>query len=647
MQPQSTRLRGDVEALEGARERDTMQDSYWDRVLARRIARRRAIAATGGLGAAAAFLAACGGGGDNGAGGNGGGSSSLVTEAEDTTKEAVRGGILKDRATADPSTMDVHQPIAPLNFTARHVYSTLVASKPGYLEPETFELQGDLAESWETSGDGLQITMKLRQGVKWHNKAPVNGRLFDADDVVASYNRYAAKAPLRHLVANTAQAQAPVLSVAASDPSTVVIKLKEPLVYALELFASFGSFTGNVVIVPKEADNGFDIRGDMIGTGPFTLSNYTPSVGLTVRRNPEYWDKDFAFVDQIDYPIVSEVAQVSAQLKAGNIHQWTQSGGGGSPPQEIILQLKSEEPRLLLYPSDFVPNRNVLSFGWMPGPDGKAPFLDERVRQAMSMSWDRDTFIDVFYNVSNFEAEGLPVESRWATALYPDWTGWWLDPQGKDFGDNSKYFELNIGEGKKLLSAAGYPNGLSPTSHYVTGSQLDIRRFAEALDGMTRDVGFDVRVEPIDYAVEYIPKYRDANGQYDGWAYHTVSGTTPARISPISALSSEYWSKSGATFHGFSATGNNDKAGDPQVDSMIEKARLEKDVEARRKLVYDLQKYLGKTTYALIMPGGASGYSLAWPAVRNYNVYHTSTGGAAFTHYKVWLDTTKAPFAAS
>src|SRR5439155_8858138 len=131
-------------------------------IVGTRLSRRRAIAATGG-GAAAAVLVGCGGGssssGSSGTGG-GGGTTSKVAKAEDTTKQAKRGGTIKDRSTADPSTMDVQQPIAPLNFPARHIYSTLVAEKPGYLEPEKFELGPDLAESGEYSPDGLQITMK-------------------------------------------------------------------------------------------------------------------------------------------------------------------------------------------------------------------------------------------------------------------------------------------------------------------------------------------------------------------------------------------------------------------------------------------------------------------------------------------------------
>jgi peptide/nickel transport system substrate-binding protein len=624
-----------------------MADNYWSQILNSRIGRRRAIAATGATALGAAFLAACGGGSNSGD--SGGGSSKdvsgLVVKPSDSTKDAKRGGIIKDRNTADPPTYDAHQAIAPLNFPARHVYSTLVVSKPGYLGPEKFELTGDIAESWEQSPDGLTVNMKLRQGVKFHNKAPINGRDLTAEDVVASWQRYAAKGALRGLVANSALSpQAPVLSLTSTDARTIQIKLKEPLVYALELFASYGSFTGNVVIMPKEVDNGWDPRGDMIGTGPYFLSNVTPSVSQSLKRFDGYWDKDAAFVDGIEYPVVLETAQVAAQLKAGNIHHWTNSGGGGSPPQEIMLDIKNDQPKLDLYVSDFTPSRNVLSFGLTPGSDGKAPFLDERVRQALSMSWDRDTFIDVFYNVSKFEKAGIPVESRWSTALYADWTNWWVDPKGKDFGPNGKYFSHDIAEGKKLMAAAGYPNGVTMTSHYVTGTQLDIRRFAEPLDSMTKDVGITAKVESIDYGTDYIPKYRDANGQYDGWAYHTVSGTTPARISPVSALTSEYWSKSAVTFRGFSASGKNDKAGDPQVDTLIEKMRLERDTEKRRGYVQELQRYLGKAMYGLIMPGGATGVSLAWPALRNYNTYRGASGGAAWTHYKEWLDTSKPPF---
>jgi hypothetical protein len=100
----------------------------------------------------------------------------------------------------------------------------------------------------------------------------------------------------------------------------------------------------------------------------------------------------------------------------------------------------------------------------------------------------------------------------------------------------------------------------------------------------------------------------------------------------------EHWPKSGALFHGYSVGGKNDKSGDPQLNTMLEKARLEPDVEARRKLVQEMQRYLAKTMHSLNMPGGASGFNMAWPAVRNFRTWRTTQFTQA---YKVWLDETK------
>ena len=614
-----------------------MENSYWSRVLTQRMARRRALAVTGGTAVGAALLAACGGGDDSGSGG-GGDSSSLVSKPVDTTKQATRTGILKDRVAADTSTLDPIGPVAPLNPPARHVYSTLIRQKAGFQEPATFDMSPDVAESWELSPDRLTITLKLRQGVKFHNKAPVNGRTLDADDVVASWNRWKTNAPLRALVANDASPQAPVLSLSATDARTIAIKLKEPLVYALELFASFGSFSGNIVMLPKEVDNGFDARRDMIGTGPFFLSNYQPSIGFTLKRNDAYWDQNANFVEQIEQPIVSEYAAVISQLKAGNIHYF-QAG----LRSEDVLQLKRDDERFNVYAIDLETANTVMTFGQLP--ESRNPFSDERVRQAFSMSWDRDAWIDAFFNVSTFENEGIPVGARWNSALPNDYTGWWLDPQNStSFGANAKYYEHNIDEAKKLMTAAGFGSGLDVKSNRITGNQVaDLARFAEALEGMAQEAGFRFSVVAEDYATQYIPKIRDGNGQYEGVGFHTVTGTTPWRINPVSALASEYWSKAGTTFKGFSTSGKNDQSGDPAIDSMIEKARLEPDVNQRKTLVNDIQKALAKSMYGLINPGSATRWAVAWPAVQNYYVWH---GPAAWTHYGVWLDQTKAPFTA-
>ena len=611
-------------------------EGYWNRILESRVGRRRALAATGGMSAAAAFLAACGGGSDNGGPGDGGDSSSLITRAVDTSGSVTRGGVLKDRATGDPNTLDPSAAINPLNPPARLAYNTLVRFMPGKLEPTRYELGPDLAESWEISPDGLQITLKLRPNLKFHPKPPVNGRALDMDDVLQTWQRFSTKSANRVGIVNSINPQAPVMSVTSTDSRTVVVKLKEPLVYGLELFASNNaSHTGSILIIPKETDNGFDISKDMIGAGPYIMDKYETSLGFTMKRFAGYYDNDWGYVDQIDIPIVPEYAQVLAQFKAGNIHFFNNN----VIRPEDVLPIHNEAPRTQIFAADPVASTNVLTFGWLPA--GKSPFLDERVRQAFSKSWDRDLWIDTFYNVSKFESDGLPVSTRWSTALSAIYDGWWLDPKSKEFGGNAQYYQHDIGEAKKLLSAAGFANGLpEQTSHHITTNQLgDLPKWAEVLNGMAGEIGIPSKVNPVDYATEYIPQYRDGNGQYEGWSYHTSAGGTG--VGPVGLLANEYWSKGGSAFHGFSTGTANTRAGDPAIDSLIEKARVEQDVEKRRALVHDLQRTLAKSVYALLVPGGATGFTMAWPAVGNFRVF---SGPQVWTHYKLWLDQTKAPF---
>ena len=607
-----------------------MQQDYWSKILDKRIDRRRAIAATGTTAAAAALLAACGGGESEK-----GQANSLVTPPADTLKQAKRGGILKDRNFGDPPSLDVVQATVSWNPFGFGVYNSLVQPTPGYLKPTGEDIMPDLAESWETSPDGLQITLKLRQGVKFHNKPPVNGRALGMDDVVFSWERFTQKGSARSSIVNSVSADAPVLSFTAVDSRTISIKLKEPLVYALALFGN--TTNGGLIILPKEADSGFDPRGDMIGTGPFALSSYSQSVGFNFKRNPDFWEQDWALVDQVEMPIITEYAAALAQLKAGGIYRFAHTSS--DIRSEDVLPLKREEPRIAVYQGDLNAAGvvgNILAFGWLPA--GKSQFLDERVRQAFSMAIDRDAYLDTFHNVSRFRAEGIPVDGRWNSHLIATQEGWWLDPKGKDFGPNAKYFKFDLAEGKKLLTAAGYPTGFEGISNYVTTPELGAHpKSAEVEDGFLRDLGINVKINPINYQREYQPSYRDGRGQFTGWGYVAAVGGHGG--SAIGRLAIEFWSKGGNAFKGFSLTGQNDQSGDPQVDAMVAKGRIEQDTEKRRGIVNDLQRYLAKPMYSIPGPGYATGLTAAWPCLANWRVWQ-----GARPNYHLWIDETKAPF---
>src|SRR3954447_26604818 len=201
---------------------------YWNKMTASRISRRRAIVRTGSAAAAALLLAACGGSDSGGSSGGGGGSSdkkSLIAQPVDTTKSAKKGGVAKWFGPAEPAHFDVSQGLSPLNTPNNLITSLLVNEKAGYLKsPEYSEVVPDLAESWEWSPDKLTLTMKVRDGVKWHNKAPINGRAFSTEDITASWARFAAKSQGRGNLANSVNPNAPVLSVNKIDAKTVQFK---------------------------------------------------------------------------------------------------------------------------------------------------------------------------------------------------------------------------------------------------------------------------------------------------------------------------------------------------------------------------------------------------------------------------------------
>ena len=613
---------------------------YWSTILNKRVGRRRALTATGGAAAAAAFLAACGGSDNSGDGSSN--TSGLISQPVDTTKDAKRGGTLKWFAGNEPAHLDVQIDQAPANQHKNMVYGHLVNDKAGYLKgPDYNEVVPEMAESWEWSPDRLQLTMKIRQGVKFHNKSPVNGRLMDVDDVVFSWDRLAAKGTDRRFLANVANPNAPVLSFTAVDPRTIVIKLKDPVVYLLPALTP--RQTGRPSIIPKETDGSFDIRSDMIGTGPFVMEKWTPSVGFSYTRNQDYYDKDIPLLDRVEMPTVLEYAAALSQLKAGNMYTYasTTSAVRGAD----VLPLKRDVPQLQIYespPTDM--SIRSLAFGILPA--GRNPLADERVRQAISMSWDRDAWIDTFFNVANFESEGLPVKSYWSTALFPGAGAWWLDPQGKDFGPNAKYFAFDLAESKKLLAAAGYASGLEVTSNYIGGTQLgaDFQRQAQVRDEFAAQAGFRVKTNVIDYTTYYIPTIRDGGGKYEGWGYR--AGGTSA-MDAVATLLVKYQSKYGQGFLGFDAKGTGDASGDPALDDMILRARSELDTEKRRTLVFDIQRHLAKTMYDIPDPGGATQFLMAWPALKNFQVFQGDRRGGNATSgvHSWWIDETQAPIA--
>src|SRR5262245_51677551 len=205
-----------------------------------------------------------------------------------------RGGVATIRAW-DPPHFDPHLTISYKTHIAySFTHSRLLKYKAGpSVAPGVFPIEGDLAESW-TQPNETTYVFKLRRGVRWHAKPPVNGREVTAEDVVYSVERF------RTVKGN---ANAYMLSsldkVEAVDKYTVRFTLKEPFVWFLDMIANPHA----VPIIARECVEKF---GDLkkaeatVGTGPWMLDSYRPNLGMTFVRHPAYFVAGLPYIDRVE-----------------------------------------------------------------------------------------------------------------------------------------------------------------------------------------------------------------------------------------------------------------------------------------------------------------------------------------------------------
>ncbi len=623
-------------------------DSYWNSYLTGRLSRRRAIGAAAGAaaGLAALSLAGCGGGSDSGGTTQpSGDTSGLLTTPADSTSRAKAGGVLKHFDTADVTTFD---PIATTSFSAQsriaaYTYPRMVKFKTAkFPEFATGEVEGDLAESFEMSGDKLQVTFKIRQGLKWDSRAPTNGRVIDAQDIMSTWTRYSKLSTSRgNLVYDAASAPtAPVETMTSPDARTIVLKLKQPDASLLSLFG-WRSF----YIMPREADGGFDPKGETRGYGPWHLTDYRPGTLRVWTKNPDYYVKGRPYMDKVEVPILPEYATRLAQFKAGNIFTSVVT------PDDVI-QTKKDVPQTELRQGEsYSTVPSDLGFGF----NGSSPWKDERLRQAVSMLLDRELMIDSLGGRTNFKAQGIEVPARYHSVIGAGWDGYWMDPKDdKKFGPNAKFYTYDPAEAKKLITAAGFPSGLDTTLYFNGGTNYgtSYSRAAEVVAGFLNDGGIRAKLGPKEYQNDWLPNYHYAYclqwraGKpivgFDGIAFRAVSGYPTVASQIFQNLH-----RDGAEFEGATVSGASPEQGDPEINGLIEKIKREFDIKKQQELSQEFQRTMAKRSYSVPnLPFATLAFTLNWPVIGNQSVWRSWPGGAGSvteSNLEQWIDDSKPP----
>jgi len=343
---------------------------------------------------------------------------------------------------------------------------------------------GNLAESWEIT-DATTITVKVRQGIKWQNIAPLNGREFTAEDVAAHYNRvlgWDGKTEPSPIYSGSTTNWA---SVTATDKYIVVYKFKAASAQNFQSIADRMAL--NQIEAPEFAAMSEVERQDWhnaVGTGPWMLEEYIDGSSFNYAKNPNYWGHDprypenqTPYADELTMVVIEDTSTRTAALRTGKID--TLGSGGNTTvawKQADTLRASNAE----------------LEYKQVPGGAAsvilrvdKAPFTDARVRQALNMSIDREAIAKSIYGGN---ATGVAVGLITATMngyayAYADW------PQSlKD-----KY-SYNPTEAKALLAEAGYPDGFK-TNVVDSGANTEILEIYKAY---FLDIGVDLDIRTMD-----------------------------------------------------------------------------------------------------------------------------------------------------
>jgi peptide/nickel transport system substrate-binding protein len=523
------------------------------------------------------------------------GSALLPSVARGQTPK--RGGTLTIRAW-DPPHFDHMQTIAfkthiPLSFT----HSRLLKHKAGpAIQPGTFPIEGDLAESW-TQTDELTYVFKLRRGVRWHPKAPVNGRELTAEDVRYTIERFLT-------VKGNANAYMlrSVDRVEAVDRYTVKLVLKEPFVWLLDMLAS----PMVAAVVAKEV---VDKYGDLkkpeavIGTGPWMLDSYRPNQGMTFVRNPHYFVAGLPYIDRIEIVVDEDNASRTAAFLAGKYDLGWEFPGIINRTDWVQIRDTLKQRRPNLRTVEFASNvMNHISMR-----TDQKPYSDVRVRRAMSLAIDRQAIIDSAYEGAGHINPPVPAGLReWSIPI-------------DQLGEGAKYYRHDPKEARRLLAEAGYPNGFSAGMCFTSYGNTLLVDITQMVLKNLKDVGINARLDEKEYGAYISTCFY---GKFDAMTF----GPQTPFIEPDNFLYGQYYP---------GELKNQSHIDDPVVADMLVRQRRTIDVAKRRELINEIQRHLAKQQHYVQMPSQV--YIAVWEgALKNYspNLYY-DYGGRLMA---AWLD---------
>jgi len=378
---------------------------------------------------------------------------------------------------------------------------------------------------------------------------------------------------------------------------TVKFLLKEPDVWLVSALA----YPWSTWIIAPEVVQQF---GDMkkpetaIGTGPFLLEQYEPNVKTVFTRNPAYFRQGQPYVDGVEWLVLEDESTALAMYRTGQID-------AGPAPNWAVRQadlesLKQSHPHLRY--QDFLAN-NTHSIAMRTD---NPPFNDVRVRRAISHAIDRQAVIDAVW----IRGEPSPAVPRGLAE--------WSLPIDQ-LGEGAKYYRYDPKEARRLLAEAGYPKGFKTQLVATGGYGHDMIDAVQLVLRYLKEVGIEAELKLQEYGAYMATTIQ---GKYEGM----TMGPFAVAWEPDSALYGPYAPD---------IPRNRGHVKDPKMTEMAKELRRTKDVEARRPLVFAMQRYAAEQQHYVYL------YSVmgtgSWqPYVKNYAPNLTFDFGSRVA--ALWLD---------
>jgi peptide/nickel transport system substrate-binding protein len=458
-----------------------------------------------------------------------------------------QGGTIVVGLQAEPTTLDSQQ-ISDYNShrAAYGIYDMLLRFKD-----ESTEVEPGLAESWDISQDGLEYTLHLRQGVKFHD-----GTGFNAEAVKFNLDRQIDPNHPYHDTGEFPYAEftwGMVQSVDVVDEYTVKFTLKDRFAPFLNHLAMHPAAMASPAAIQKY---GRDFSINPVGTGPFKFVSWTPGVEVVLEKNPDYW-RGAPNIDQVIYrPIIEDQSRLT-ELEAGTVNFIV-----NIPPDDLARLKQDARFTAVEQPG--------MHTWWVAFNHTRPPFDDVRVRQAMNYAVNKQAIVD---NI---------LKGTGTLAINP------LPPVVWSYTEDIQRYDYNPEKAKQLLAEAGYPDGFScvfwlPESG--SGMQQPVA-MGTAMQADLKAVGIDCKIETFEwgtYLEKVIVPPEEAGFDLMEMSWIGDNGDPDNHLYIL--LSGEQWPPHGYNM-GFY---KND-----QVDPLLAEARVTLDRAKRTELYQQAQKLIAE-----------------------------------------------------